>query len=485
MRRNEEVPSQQAVAESSQTQPSMTKRKGIRRPTTQPKPRLRGFDDFDPDMLPKYRSPSPQPAEEEELSQAPSADQMDVDPYSQAPLTQRSQHTQHTQQSSRKRPLPYSAEGPEETAQDVMNGLLKGAAAMKKRKLEQESKKKASQVGDDEEEEAPLAPTAKRPKGRKEKELDVRSEMLKRNEEAEARVRQDEETLREALEGMDVADIRNLAQIEEMDIIRRNPPTRAAAHHDGDDDRWDDRWNGRKNFKKFRRRGDPTGVAIEQPSQRRRVIVSLEEVKKKGYGMGEEYWLESVDETRRKEKERRRETQSQRTSTANTNTNTNTDSASTQKSKSNKTQTQTQSQRQSNTTTVNIENADNDNDDPVSSADDSDRFRRRIRTSRLEDAEQERAEDLHPWEIAGTARDDSLTEKARKRPATQTQTQQARKRAAPADKEDGGAKKKVKAVPAPAPAPTTKTKAVRAASPDEDEEESDEEDAMRFRRRRK
>ncbi|GAB7357680.1 hypothetical protein MBLNU459_g0170t1 [Dothideomycetes sp. NU459] len=464
--RNERIPLQESAAEPSQTQPSANKRRGIRRPTTQPQPRFKGFDDFDPDILPEYRSPSPPQAEEAEPSQVQSPDPMELEYQSQVPVTYKSQTTQHTQQSSRKRPLPGSIpEEHEETAQDVMNGLLKGAAAMKKRKLEQENNSKAHTNDDDRGEESAV-PTFKRPRKHKEKEMDVRSEMLKRNEEAEARVREDEESLREALEGMDVHDIRNLAQIEEMDIVRRDPPSRAAAPDGTEEARWDDRWNGRKNFKKFRRRGEAS--IGEQLTQRRRVIVSLEEVKKKGYGMGEEYWLESVEDTRRKEKERRRETQSQRSSTTQNRE---------QKQKS------TQSQRTS-ISAIDIEQGNGSRDINIDddSASESSRFRRRIQASLLEDAEQERAEELHPWEIAGTARDKDLADKARSRLATQTQTQsgatqqqQQRKRPAPLGGEQGTAAKKAKpAVP--------RARVGRVASP---EEESEEEDALRFRRRKR
>ncbi|KAJ5734004.1 hypothetical protein N7493_002790 [Penicillium malachiteum] len=71
-----------------------------------------------------------------------------------------------------------------------------------------------------------------------------------------------------------------------MEMPVREKPTREAEETS---DRWDDRWNGRKNFKKFRRKGEPLHARQRIQS----VIVPLEEVTRKDFGVGEHYWVTS------------------------------------------------------------------------------------------------------------------------------------------------------------------------------------------------
>lgn len=99
---------------------------------------------------------------------------------------------------------------------------------------------------------------------------------------------------------MDIEKIRNLSVIEEIEVKRSAPPLKA---HGEESDRWNDKWNGRKNFKKFRCRGE--GV----PRLLNRVIVPLEEVKKRDYGIGDEYWLEGDSQRTKKRRDKGRETQ--------------------------------------------------------------------------------------------------------------------------------------------------------------------------------
>ena len=111
---------------------------------------------------------------------------------------------------------------------------------------------------------------------------------------------------------MDISDIRKLVQVEEMEVVRMKPPPRKAAHAD-ESERWEDKWNGRKNFKRFRRRGEG-GVVGGGRRLIDKVIVPLEEVRKRDYGIGDEYWEDSGDSQRRskkkgKEKEKEKETQ--------------------------------------------------------------------------------------------------------------------------------------------------------------------------------
>lgn len=498
--REEVVPSQQHSAPAS-PEPA-PRRRAARQRTTQPK--FRGFEDFKPEeSLPQYSLPSPSQSLREP-SQAPSVDPMEancpVDSQSQAFQTQKSAtQVSQTQRSSRKRRGEPLEDDPE-TTKDVVDGLLKGAAVMKKRKLEEQRLKAASQPanGEDEDmEEADSVPqTTKKPppRRRKEKEIDVMA-LVNERRQAEDEARQhDEEVLRAAFDGMDVGEIRNLAKVEEMDIIRRDPPPRAHNNEDGPSDRWDDRWNGRKNFKKFRRQGT-AGTTYER--QRTRVIVPLEEVQKKAYGVGEDYWLESVEDTRRKEKEKRK-TQSQLRQSQ----------VEASRSASRKSQSHSQRSRGRHSGASASAGAANDDEEDdggmglvhdkqehVISDDDEDendttRFRRRIRNLRLQDAETADAEEIYPEEIAGTARDGDIEAAAHERPAavasrgagksvgkSQTQTQtQGRKRGAADQGAGAPAAKKVRA-----------TGSRRAKTPiDEDEEaESEEEDALRFRRRRR
>lgn len=412
------------------SQPSATSQKRKpRRIITQS--RFKGFDDFDPSQISKYRSPTP-PEDLEEPSQAPSYNEvMDVESQYQAPATQRSQPP------SRKRPAASAIEKPQETVGDVMDGMLKGAAAMKRRRIA-EGKEPASNSFQANEE--PIQSTVTKPKRKKEKEIDVRAVVAERRAAEEEARQRDEENLREALEGMDVSDIRNLAQIEEMEVVRRPPPSRRDGSHDS---RWDDRWNGRKNFKKFRRAGRPGAEGV----QRQRVIVGLEEVKRKNFGIGEEYWLEPVSETRRKEKERREVSQSQHLSQA---ASLPTPGSAPRRSANGRSQPTAQT---------------------VDDEEDASRFQRRIRNSVVEDLRREDAEEILPEEIAGPARDEDL-EAIRRGTQNSTQTLRATgtQRKRPAAEPAGGAAKKRQRLPAAAPVEV---------------EDSDDDDALKFRRRRR
>ncbi|KAK3347987.1 hypothetical protein B0H65DRAFT_161611 [Neurospora tetraspora] len=79
---------------------------------------------------------------------------------------------------------------------------------------------------------------------------------------------------------------------------RRGGRTREQDIADG---RWDPRWNDRKNFKKFRKQkpGD-SGVGSAVDEQPRRPLITLEEVKPKEYGIGDDYWLEDTGSNSRR-----------------------------------------------------------------------------------------------------------------------------------------------------------------------------------------
>ncbi|KAI5252105.1 hypothetical protein E4T42_03778 [Aureobasidium subglaciale] len=429
-------PSQQDVATG--------KRRG-RRPLTQTK--FKGFDEIDINDLPKYRSPSPSQPPSYQTSQAhsPSAIHEDEHPESSHPAP-----SQHTQRSTRKRPPPDDGE----THQDMMADMLQGAAKMKKRRIEAGIESATTPVEPSIEELLP-APVVKKVKKRKDKEVDVRAILAERQQADEDRRREDEEKLRNQLEGMDVTDMQNLAQIEVMEIHREPPPRSRHNVEAGHDDRWDERWNGRKNFKRFRRQGNAANTQT-----RARVFVSLEAVEPKSYGTQDDYFLEP-----RTKKSQRKAGRSQQTQ----------DSADVEviATPSSLNGSGTQSQRQKNGTTNSISLiSDSEKDNSSEDEDNTSRFRRRIATSRKQDAEASRSETILPEEIAGTARDQDIADAARQAKSSASSRTQPGKRTAKGVVEERSQPRK---------------RVQRRPSPDEvsDDESDDEEASTRFRRRKK
>jgi nijmegen breakage syndrome protein 1 len=201
--------------------------------------------------------------------------------------------------SSRKRPSP-PADYDLDSEKDIMEEVAPAATALKKRRLAERRERGESTT-------PPPAPPPEqkpvpkaRPVKKAKKEIDVMAVARQQREEAEEMARAEREALRESLGDIDIEGIRDLAIVEEMEVVRPNRPVRVARADESD--RWDDRWNGRKNFKKFRRRGAEDGRR-----QLGRVIVPLEEAKKKDYGIGDDYWLESENRSQsRKNKGRSR-----------------------------------------------------------------------------------------------------------------------------------------------------------------------------------
>lgn len=163
--------------------------------------------------------------------------------------------------------------------EDLVSSLLPGANAMKRRRTET-SQRNLEDLNTRPKQEVP------RPKRQK---LDV-LEAARQHREAEedaARQRreQEDELLQTSLRDVDVERLKGLAIVEEMEL-----PAKPA---DDSNSRWDERWNGRKNFKKFRRKGDSS-------QQRRRiqtVMVPLEEVARKDFGIGDHYWVSTSKST--------------------------------------------------------------------------------------------------------------------------------------------------------------------------------------------
>jgi hypothetical protein len=378
-------------------------------PTTRKKPRrtvthsrFKGFGEIDPSQFTRPESESPEPSQH-----TPQDQSMDVDEPS---------HKEPSQQPSRKRPAPVDEDDGAEKQRAMMDNILPAAAAMKKRRLNQTKDARGDTQNSTPEPETAAKATRKVPTKKKHKEIDVGARLKEQKEEAEEARRRDEESLREALQDIDIADVR--AQVESFALPQREPPSRRAqVETAGPSDQWDPAWNGRKNFKRFKRKGQ-TDAGPRLP----RVIVALEEVPRKGHGIGEKYWL-------------------QQSSSKGTG----------------RSQTQTQTQ----TPTAH----DNGDDDPT-------RFRRRVQNSILEDQEAEEMSALFPDDLAGSARTSSSRAGVNATPSqtmgTESQRRAAGKRSAA--QQDGPAPKRAKAS---RPAPSRITV------------EDDDDDGVKFRRKRR
>ena len=259
------------------------RRSRVRRPATK---RFKGFDDDDDDGIPDVKEsvssvlisetaleePQQAPAEEEEglfVSQG---------------SVMASQESEPPQRPTRKRRGP-----PIHDEDEVMDDIAPTAAAAKRRRIargeEAVLREPSVEPMDEEVEPKPAA----KPKKIK-KEIDVLEVARKTREEAEAKARAEQEDLNNVPEDIDLAEIRKLAIVEEMPV--RTPASARTREQDIADGRWDPRWNGRKNFKRFRPRGEVTGRPLK------RVIVRLEQVKTKEFGIGDDYWLEDEEAPR-------------------------------------------------------------------------------------------------------------------------------------------------------------------------------------------
>ena len=202
---------------------------------------------------------------------------------------------------TRKRPLPAAEI---ENDADVLDDILPQHTARKRQKLA-EGQDQNDMIAD---EQSKRATEKVKKKRRTVPQVNVKDVVRERRAAAEGVAKEDEENLHEILEGMTVEQMKSLAVVEDMELPQRE--TQAKRHNNSENPRWNNEWNGRKNFKKFRRQGEGT-----QHRRAQRVIVPLEEAKKKGYGIGEEYWVEreaeSSSKRRRKEQDRRTQSQSQ------------------------------------------------------------------------------------------------------------------------------------------------------------------------------
>lgn len=210
-------------------------------------------------------------------------------------------------QNPRKRSVAPSDE--EEDEEQMIDNLLPASRAIKRRRLElaEEAKRTGKPVPELFLDSQPKLEIEK-PKAKKaKKEFNIKDAVRERREAEEEQARQDTENLRDTLEGMSVEEMQNLAVVEEMELPdRSNRPHRRAVNGE-ENERWDPRWNGRRNFKKFRRQGQ-NDTALR--GHKHKLMVPLEEVKNKDFGIGEDYWIDSSS-SKKKQKEKERATLSQ------------------------------------------------------------------------------------------------------------------------------------------------------------------------------
>lgn len=288
-----------AVETSQTSQPRGNRR--IRRTVT--KSRFKNLEESDDDGPAK---PPMSPINEDEEAVSRSATQRSAmeDPDSQSLFVSnsRSQSQQPVaptkpQEKSRKRARPVE-DDEELNSSARLDSLFPGAAAMKKRRLEEEQ---AGRQTPSRQLSVEIEPVSKKESAKKQKQKqdDVLKNAARRNAElldAEAsRRRPASRAQSQAADGgeaLSIAQMGSLAIVEDMDMpVRRSRPaaqTNGAAQDQRSNPRWDDRWNGLKNYKKFRRRGEHATDPGNRPPK---VMVALEEVKRKDFGIGESYWL--------------------------------------------------------------------------------------------------------------------------------------------------------------------------------------------------
>ncbi len=161
---------------------------------------------------------------------------------------------------------------------DLMEGMAPAAARFKRQKIA---------MGSDFAAETPESPPPEpaKPVKKEKREINILAEAARHRQEQEARARAEQEDLAQLPDDIDLAEIRRLNIVEEVEL-RKPESTMRTRDQDIADGRWDPKWNGTKNFKKFRRRGEITG---RQPA---RTIIAVDEVQSKKFGVGDNYWLE-------------------------------------------------------------------------------------------------------------------------------------------------------------------------------------------------
>lgn len=274
--------------------------------------RFKGFgadDDDDEPSMPTSSRPAPADSQMESAPRSGRSQRysngaslagsaMDVDSQSQ-------QVGEDEATTSRKRPASALEEIDED---EMMDDLLPAATAMKRRRIEEAESSQRNGVSREPSFDTSQKQAKKEKMQQQPEEVNIKEAIRERREkeEKEEAARRDEENPRDNVNGLSIEEMRKLAVVEFMDIPERSGQRQRKDHHDPTDNRWDERWNGRKNFKKFRRPGEGT-----QARRGQSVIVPLEVVKGKDYGIGDNYWVESEKTKKRKGKEQVTQSQSQ------------------------------------------------------------------------------------------------------------------------------------------------------------------------------
>ncbi|ENH69721.1 Nibrin [Fusarium oxysporum f. sp. cubense race 1] len=277
-------PATQAETSQAPEESQLAPRRGRTRRTV--KRRFAGFggdDDVDMDDIPAASVPVNQPATRaatQDATQAPAEEEglfVSQEPDA-PPETQPSSNARSSQRKRRASPLPQD---------DLMDGMTTAAERFKRQRIErgEDLEEPAEQM---ETETAEKVPEPKKIK----KEFDILAIAAQNREQEEARARAEKEDLAKIPDDVDLAEIRRLNIVEEMEV--RQPSHPRTREQDIRDGRWDPKWNGMKNFKRFRQRGEATG---RQPAK---TIVPLTQVKTKEFGVGDDYWLEDEETERRK-----------------------------------------------------------------------------------------------------------------------------------------------------------------------------------------
>ncbi|KAK1783233.1 DNA damage response protein RcaA [Copromyces sp. CBS 386.78] len=255
---------------------------------------------------------------------------------------QESRPTTTTTRSSRSQPKPTRKRAlsplPEHDVSELLDAIVPTATAAKRRRIEAgqpaipeptPEPEEPAAVDDDKVSDSPKGKGKKEAKGTgkkaKKRGDDPIIELARqKREEAEALAAAERQALLDAAgdDEIDYAAIRRLHIIEEFDVRmpnrdrnsddeeeeeeeeeeegyanasggRRGGRTREQDIADG---RWNPRWNGRQNFKKFRKqKAGVSDAAAASDQQQRRPLITLEEVKPKEYGIGDDYWLEDTN----------------------------------------------------------------------------------------------------------------------------------------------------------------------------------------------
>ncbi|KAJ4286242.1 hypothetical protein N0V90_013276 [Kalmusia sp. IMI 367209] len=258
------------------------RKRPIRRGVTS---RFTGFDDYEP------------PTQPQKFEDAPMEDVQESVPEEETPS--QSAHATQTQRTTRSQPRTTV----EVTAQ--LDQMFPAAAEIKRKRAAtrapsasvepetqaatEKSKTKSQRVEQ-------LQKERMRKLEKIEKDINIKEETRKQLAEAEERRRDEEEKMKEELDGVDISKLYVDVQIVDMPL--RPHQDRPAARSQAQSHRWKPEWNGRKDFKQFRRRGEQRRV----PAQR--VMVAFKEAPPRK-GFGDTFFMEDTQPVRTEQDEQR------------------------------------------------------------------------------------------------------------------------------------------------------------------------------------